>query len=102
MTAMGRTAASSDLQRDDDLLRVTLWRFPPGAETGWHRHEVPYVVVPVVGGALTVEDGAGSRSYPIESGKSYSRPAGVEHNIANDTAGEISFVEIELKGAPNA
>ncbi len=94
---MTRTAANADLQRDDDELRVTLWQFPPGSETGWHRHEVPYVVVPVIGGALTVEDKAGSRSYPIESGKSYSRPAGVEHNIANDTAEEISFVEIELK-----
>lgn len=94
---MARAAACSEVQRDDDALRVTLWRFPPGTETGWHRHEVPYMVVPVKGGALTVEDGAESRSYPIEPGKSYARPAGIEHNIANDTGAEISFVEIEFK-----
>lgn len=94
---MARAPAYSEVQRDDDGLRVTLWRFPPGTETGWHRHEAPYMVVPVKGGALTVEDSAGSRSYPMESGKSYSRPAGVEHNIANDTGAEISFVEIEFK-----
>lgn len=97
---MARTAASSEVQRDDDALRVTFWNFPPGSETGWHRHEVPYMVVPVVGGELTVEDQAGSRTYPIESGKSYSRPAGVEHNIANDTAAAIAFVEIEFKRGP--
>ena len=97
---MTRTPAYSEVQRDDAVLRVILWRFPPGTETGWHLHEVPYLVVPVAGGALTVEDRAGSRAYPIESGKSYSRPAGVEHNIANDTAEDISFVEIELRRVP--
>ena len=94
---MTRTAAYWEVQRDDELLRVTLWQFPPGSETGWHLHEVAYLVVPISGGALTVEDKAGSRAYPIESGKSYSRPAGVEHNIANDGTSAISFVEIELK-----
>ena len=28
-------------------VRVTEWRFAPGAETGWHRHEADYVVVPL-------------------------------------------------------
>jgi hypothetical protein len=27
-------------------VRVTEWRFEPGAETGWRRHEADYVVVP--------------------------------------------------------
>jgi quercetin dioxygenase-like cupin family protein len=94
---MTRTHASFEVQRDDDELRVTLWQLAPGSETGWHVHELAYVVVPVKGGALTVEDKAGSRAYPMEAGKSYSRPAGVEHNVANDSAEEISFVEIELK-----
>ncbi len=94
---MSRTAAISEAQRDDEALRVTFWQFPPGSETGWHRHEVPYMVVPVMGGTLTVEDSAGSRASPIEAGGSYSRPAGVEHNIANDTEAAISFVEIEFK-----
>lgn len=94
---MTRTAAVPEVQRDDDELRITLWQLPPGSETGWHFHELAYVVVPVKGGALTVEDKAGSRAYPMEAGKSYSRPAGVEHNVANDSADGIAFVEIELK-----
>lgn len=94
-----RSAAISEPQVSDPNLRVTLWRFPPGSETGWHRHEAPYVVVPISGGTLTVEqtrDGSDATAYPIETGKSYARPAGVEHNIANDSAAEIAFVEVEL------
>lgn len=92
----GRTAALSEVQVEQSGLRVTLWRFPPGSETGWHRHGVPYVVVPVQGGTLTVEDADGARAYPIHTGQSYARPAGVEHNIANDSGQEITFVEIEM------
>lgn len=94
-----RSAAISEQQVSKPGLRVTLWRFPPGSETGWHRHEAPYVVVPVAGGTLTVEqmpDGSDAAPYPIETGKSYARPAGVEHNIANDSDSEIAFVEVEI------
>lgn len=94
-----RTAAIAEQQVSEPTLRVTLWRFPPGSETGWHRHEAPYVVVPVKGGTLTVEqtrEGQDATPYPIETARSYARPAGVEHNIANDTDAEIAFVEIEM------
>lgn len=89
--------ALSEIQHEDDRVRVTRWRFPPGTETGWHVHPLDYVVVPVAGGTLTVEDADGSRAYPIETGESYARLAGVEHNIRNDTDAEIAFVELELK-----
>lgn len=89
--------AIGEPQHEDARTRVTLWRFPPGTETGWHVHELDYVVVPVKGGTLTVEDRDGRRAYPITSAASYARPKGVEHNIINDTDAEIAFVEIELK-----
>ena len=38
------------VQVDDDRVRVTEWRIPKGAATTWHRHEMPYVVVPIKGG----------------------------------------------------
>lgn len=94
MTA--RTPAQATVQVDEPTLRVTRFDFPPGSETGWHRHGAAYVVVPLQGGTLTVEDAQGSRGHPIETGRSYARPAGVEHNIANDTDAAISFVEIEM------
>lgn len=94
--------AISQLQHDDERMRVTLWTLPPGTETGWHLHAMDYVVVPVAGGLLTVDTGQeGRKSYPIETGKSYVRSSGVEHNILNETGAEIAFVEIELK-APAA
>jgi beta-alanine degradation protein BauB len=89
--------AESTLQFEDDAIRITRWTFPPGSETGWHRHAWPYAVVPLVGGELTVADASGERGYPIASGESYARPAGVEHNIINNTASEIVFVELEMK-----
>ncbi|WEX09801.1 cupin domain-containing protein [Chelativorans sp. AA-79] len=97
-----RSAAISELQISETHLRATLWRFPPGSETGSHRHEAAYVVVPVKGGTLTVENRPGDSGspYPIETGKSYTRPAGVEHNIANDSDEEIAFVEVELLASP--
>jgi len=94
---MARSQADHEVQRDDAALRVTLWRLAPGSETGWHRHALPYLIVPVMGGQVTVEDKTGARNYLMDAGRSYSREAGVEHNVANDTGSEISFVEIELK-----
>lgn len=94
-----RNPAISEQQVSEPGLRVTLWRFPPCSETGWHRHEAPYVVVPVKGGTLTVEtsrDGSNAMPYPLTTAQSYARPAGVEHNIANDSDAEIVFVEIEM------
>ena len=33
----------------------------------------------------------------LEIGRSYDRPAGVEHNVINANAFDLSFIEIELK-----
>ncbi|MBJ3774983.1 cupin domain-containing protein [Acuticoccus mangrovi] len=88
------------LQVDEDHVRVTEWRFPPGTATGYHRHEYPYVVVPTVPGTLTMVDAAGKEAQStLQLGVSYSRHCGVEHDVQNRTDGEIVFVEIELKKA---
>ncbi len=89
--------AEATLQFEDDRIRITRWSFAPGSETGWHRHGYAYAVVPVVGGDLTVVDKEGERTYPIVTGESYARPAGIEHNIINRTNAPIVFVELEMK-----
>ena len=38
------TPASSVLM-DDDRVRVTRYDFAPGDETGWHVHDMEYVIV---------------------------------------------------------
>lgn len=90
-------AATGTVQVDTVEVRVTEWRLPVGSAIGHHRHAFDYVVVPVSDGVLTVVSASGSAQSPIAAGQSYFRKAGVEHDVRNETAREIVFVEIELK-----
>ncbi len=93
-----RDQAIATLQIENEQVRVTQYRFPPGSETGHHVHEYDYVVVPIIGGQLTMTDDAGKVSHAeIKFGVSYNRSAGVSHNVINETDAEIAFVEVELK-----
>jgi quercetin dioxygenase-like cupin family protein len=92
------TSAQSTLQIDNDRVRVTEWRFAPGTETGWHRHEMDYVVVPLYDGTLRIETADGVTEVELHHGESYARLAGAEHNVVSTTPSEFAFVEIELKG----
>lgn len=92
-----RPAAVATLQYENERVRVTEWRFAPGAETGWHRHEHDYVVVPITGGLLQLETPEGLREAELTPGQSYGRPVGVEHNVINGGDAVLVFVELELK-----
>jgi beta-alanine degradation protein BauB len=90
--------AKSEVQVDTPEVRVTEWRLPPGSATGHHIHELDYVIVPVTAGQMTIVAPSGERSYAqLGVGKSYFRKAGVEHDVLNETAAEIVFLEVELK-----
>jgi beta-alanine degradation protein BauB len=95
--AAGRKAAVPTVQVDNERVKVTEWRFAPGAATGWHRHGYDYVVVPMTTGRLQLEDGRETRFAELEAGRSYYRPVGVEHDVINANAFEFVFVEVELK-----
>ncbi|MEK9283888.1 MULTISPECIES: cupin domain-containing protein [unclassified Bradyrhizobium] len=91
-------AAKSEVQIDNEQVRVTEWRLAPGSATGHHVHGMDYVIVPVVAGEMTIVAPDGGRSKAqLAAGKSYFRKAGVEHDVLNETATEIVFLEIELK-----
>jgi beta-alanine degradation protein BauB len=96
---MTAPSAVATVQLDNGTVRVTEWRFAPGAATGHHRHEHPYVVVPMTSGtlAITGPDGAASTA-ELHTGQSYARPAGVEHDVRNANPFEFVFVEIEILG----
>lgn len=96
---MKRPAAIPTLQIDNEYVRVTEWRFPPGGETGWHRHGMHYVVVPQTTGELLLETPQGEVRSSLTTGVAYSRPVGVEHNVINPNDSEFVFVEVELKKA---
>ncbi|MBV8613519.1 MAG: cupin domain-containing protein [Acetobacteraceae bacterium] len=96
-----RPRAVSTVQIDNPRLRVTLWRFAPGASTGFHRHEFDYCVVPLTTGRLRIEEGGEIMEADLTAGHPYYRNAGVEHDVINATATEFAFVDIELKEHPD-
>jgi len=53
--------AQSTIQLDNERTRVTEWRFPPAAETGYHQHEYDFVVVPLTSGKLKIVGADGSQ-----------------------------------------
>jgi quercetin dioxygenase-like cupin family protein len=89
--------ARATVQVDTERVRVTEWRFAPGDSTGYHRHELDYVVVPLTTGQLLLREPGGERRADLVAGRSYARSAGVEHDVVNVNPGPFVFVEIELK-----
>jgi quercetin dioxygenase-like cupin family protein len=89
--------AESRVLVENPQVRVTSWHFESGDTTGPHRHEYPYVVVPVTGGRFVVLalDGASTEMHQVP-GSAYDRPAGVEHEVRSDDGQAVVFVEIEL------
>ncbi len=92
-----RPKAKPTIQIENDRVIVTEWRFSPGAETGWHRHEYDYTVVPGTTGQLLLETKEGKNKAELQAGQAYFRHVGVEHNVVNINDFEFVFVEIELK-----
>jgi quercetin dioxygenase-like cupin family protein len=89
--------AQSIVKIETNRVRVTEWRLLPGEQTGPHRHEYDYVVVPLTGGELTIEDSSGNTTKLVTTtGDAYVRPEGVEHNVLNLSSQEIRFTDIDL------
>src|SRR5213595_791029 len=57
-----RAQAIATIRLEEPHVRVTEYRFPPEAETGWHRHGHDYVVVPLRTGRLLLEQPDGTSS----------------------------------------
>jgi len=98
-----RAVAVGTVQEDNDRVRVTEYRFAPGAETTSHVHQWDYVVVPQTDGDLLLiaPDGTESRAQ-LTQGVSYYRQAGVDHNVINAGEAELVFIEVEIKAHPIA
>lgn len=92
------TPAKATVFVDNERTRVTEWRFAPGAATGWHRHAMDYVVVPLLDGRLKIIGAGGAESHAeLNKGVPYFRNVGVEHDVINANDFEFAFVEIEFK-----
>lgn len=83
---------------DDARVRVTRFDFEPGQDTGWHIHEMDYVITALTDCHMRLELPDGSRQeVTIPAGTVYRRDAGVEHNVINAGSSAMSFIELELK-----
>ena len=58
---------------DNERVKVTEWKFKPGQSTGWHRHAMDYVVVPVTTGKLLLKEPDGARTVDLVTGQPYFR-----------------------------
>lgn len=94
---MTEPQAVATVKVDNAQVRVTEWRFAPGAHTGHHRHEYAYVIVPLTTGALASTGAGGETVAALRAGEPYFREAGVEHDVRNANGFEFAFIEIELK-----
>ena len=92
-----RPPAVSTILADDERCRVTRWDFEPGADTGWHRHGLSYLVMATTDCSFLIEEDGGERRVEVPSGTVYTRDAGVEHNVVNGGPAPMSFVEVEFK-----
>jgi len=98
MSAENAVAAVPTVFIDNQRVRVTEWRFAPGAATGWHRHEHDYVVVPLADGQLRLVGAGDVISHAeLKKGVPYFRQLGVEHDVINANPFEYAFIEIEMK-----
>jgi quercetin dioxygenase-like cupin family protein len=89
--------AEATVKIDNARVRVVEWRFAPGAATGYHKHALDYVVVPMTTGRLLMRGPDGERTAELVAGEPYARPAGVEHDVTNPNRDPFTFIEIELK-----
>ena len=94
--------AEGTLLIENDKVRVWRWSFAAkGDNTGWHRHEHDYVVVPLFDGVLDIDVGAEEPVLAtLTNGVPYYRELGVEHDVRNGNDFACAFIEIEvLSGA---
>lgn len=89
--------ASPTVLIDNARTRLTEWRFAGrGDNTGWHRHDFDYVVVPIQDGILEITDKSGKLTKAeLKTGVPYYRDLGVEHDVANGNDFEFAFIEVE-------
>ena len=93
-----RPSSVATILVDDTRVRVTRFDFAPGAETGWHRHGHDDVITAITACPMRLEEPGGEvRQVLVPAGTAYRRSEGVEHNVVNDGASPMSFVEVELK-----
>ena len=93
-----RKKAKTNIQIDNERIRVTEYSFNKGDETGFHTHQWDYVVVPQTSGQLLIiDDRQVETTATLFKGEPYYRKAGISHNVINNGREKLVFIELEIK-----
>ena len=93
-----RKKAKTNIQIDNENIRVTEYSFNKGDETGFHTHQWDYVVVPQTSGQLLIiDDRKVETTATLVKGEPYYRRAGISHNVINNGGEKLVFIELEIK-----
>jgi quercetin dioxygenase-like cupin family protein len=87
---------------ENDLVRVWELAVEPGKSKGWHRHELPYVIVPLTDGHIEIESADGRVIRPEDkAGKAIWRDPGEVHDLRNRGEATYKNVLVEIKEQRN-
>jgi quercetin dioxygenase-like cupin family protein len=88
----------STILYENDAVRVWAVIVEPGARQPWHRHRLPYLIVPLTGGHIEIEAVDGVIRRPKETvGEVTWREAGEVHELRNVGSSVYRNILVELK-----
>ena len=85
---------------ENDTIRVWALALEPGGVQPWHRHDLPYLIVPLTDGQNEMEFADGRIRQTVETaGAVIWREAGIPHELRNRSGAPYRNVLIEFKAA---
>jgi quercetin dioxygenase-like cupin family protein len=92
------TPPAAQVAAENPSARIYHWTLAPGAVTGTHTHESPYLIIAATPMMLkmTSPDGK-SMTHEIKAGDFHWIDSKVTHSLANEGTTEGQIIEIELK-----
>jgi len=83
---------------ENELVRVWDLTVAPGKSAGLHRHDLPYVIVPLTGGTIEIKSVDGGTYRPVETvGEAIWRDPGEIHDLHNLGSTPYRNVLVEIK-----
>lgn len=87
---------------ENEFVRVWAVVAEPGSGQPWHRHPLPYLIVPLTGGVIEIEDAGGIVRRPKETvGEVMWRQAGEVHELRNVGSRVYRNILVEVKSVEN-
>jgi quercetin dioxygenase-like cupin family protein len=83
---------------ENEHVRVWDMRVGPRGTKPWHHHTLPYVIVPITGGKVEIENVEGKIYHGEEAGgEAIWRDAGEKHELRNLTDAPYQNILVEIK-----